>query len=330
MILLRMDGDVFPVRDYEQPLFQQNGATQVLTIRADDPADIIRIDPEAIAVVSGRLPREVICRLRRCRIILRLGTGYDKIDVAAATERGILVTFVPDYCFHDVAEHAILLLLAAARRLPAFTRSMTEGTWMNVRRSAGPRRLSGKTLGIIGFGRIGREIGRIAAAMGLQIIVHDALPNARTEYPFTYVPLPQLLSTADFISINCPLTPATTGLIGAAEISQMKPDVILINVARGAICDEQALARALRSGRIAAAGIDVYEQIKIFSQPDQEPFDGPYHGLANVVLTPHCASLSQESWRECVEKTAAQLQAFQRGEIPANCVNPQVRPVQGG
>ena len=320
MILLRMDCDAYPMYDFEKQLFMDAGITKIIEIEGFDKNEIIGADPDVIAVVSGFIPEDVIAQLHHCKIILRMGTGYDKIAMDAATQRGIMVTIVPDYCVHEVAEHDILLMLAAARKLPELTHTMEDGTWMEVRKNASIQRLHGKTLGIIGFGRIGREVGKIASAIGMKIIVNDVFQNAVVDYPFEYVLLEGLLKESDFISINCPLIKETAGMIGEKEFALMKKSAVIINVARGAICDENALARALKSHQIAYAGIDVHEHINVFA-PAVQPYKGVYDGIPNIITTPHYASISKEAWRECVEKSIAQLKAFIEHEIPKNCVN---------
>lgn len=321
MRLLRMDSESYPLQEFEKTLFYEAGVTEIIAIEAHDPKEVIDADADVIAVIPGSLPKEVIEKLHHCKAILRMGTGYDKIDMETASSKGIFIIAVPDYCLYEVAEHAVMLMLASARKLIDLNRSMADGSWMAARQAAQLTRLHGKTVGIVGFGRIGQQIGRIASGMGMKICACDMYQTAAIDYPFTWVALDELLQTSDVVSLNCPLTEQTHGLMGAKEFGLMKSSAILINVARGAICDEKALAEALRQRRIAYAGIDVFAHINVFEEPGPAAPEGLYHGIPNVLLTPHYASFSTEAWKECVERAVMQMKQLFAGQKPYGCVN---------
>jgi D-3-phosphoglycerate dehydrogenase len=210
---------------------------------------------DAIIVVRERFTRRVIEALERARVIVRSGVGYDVIDVPAATERGIAVCTIPDYCTQEVANHALALLLAVNRRLRELDAAVRAGRWRGGDLpSIGP--LYGQTVGIVGYGRIGRAMAARCRALGLRVLAADPYtgpPDADDRI----VPLDELLAEADYVSIHCLLNEETRGLIDERALRRMKPTAILVNTARGPIVDQRALTRALREGWIAGAGLDV-------------------------------------------------------------------------
>jgi len=254
------------------------------------------------------------------KIIANYAVGYNNIDVPAATVRGIAVTNTPGVLTETTADLAWGLLLAAARRISESERYLRAGKWD----SWGPQLMlgadvHGKTLGIFGMGRIGQAMARRARGFDVRVIYADVqpLPAAlEQELGVTFVDMPALLAESDFISIHCPLTPETTHAFGADEFQAMKPEAILVNTARGPVVDSAALAQALQSGAIAAAGLDVLEE-----EPDVHP------GLLaceNAVLLPHVGSASRETRAKMAEMAAANIIAHLNGERPPNCVNPEV------
>ena len=250
------------------------------------------------------------------RVIANMAVGYDNVDVAAASERGVVVTNTPGVLDETTADVAFMLLLAAARRLGEGERLLRAGRW----EWWGPKQLMGrdvwgKQLGIVGFGRIGQSVARRAKGFGMQILYHNRSrkEEAEQELGARYLELDELLETADFVSIHTPLTDETSHLIGAEELAKMKPEAVLVNTSRGPVVDEAALADALAEGRIFAAGLDVYEE-----EPTVHP---KLLELENVVLAPHIGSASVETRDRMAVLAAENLAAVLRGEQPENPVD---------
>lgn len=255
-------------------------------------ADLVMIQS-----VRPLLNREVIGQLA-CRAIIRMGLGYDLVDVSAASERGILVSNVVDWCNDEVADHAVALLLAGLRRVGPMDRALHQGVW-----DRGPAmeivRLSGKTLGIVGFGRIGQAVAERMAAFGVRMLAYDPYLDAAAaaRLKVNGVSLDQLLQRADFITIHARLTPETRHLLGAAEFARMKAGAFVVNTARGPIIDEPALAAALAAGHLGGAALDVMETEPL-------PAHSPLVGLNNTLLTPHLASFSREASAQLYQMSA--------------------------
>lgn len=254
------------------------------------------------------------------KIIANYAVGYDNIDVAAATERKIAVTNTPGVLTETTADLAWSLLMAGARRISESERYLRAGKWECWK----PQLLlgvdvHGKTLGIFGMGRIGQAVARRAGGFGMRVIYTDTAPLSpalEQELDATFVDKAALLAESDFLSIHCPLLPETNHAFGADEFRAMKNTACLINTSRGPVVDEAALAHALKSGEIFAAGLDVYEQ-----EPKVHP------GLLeceNAVLVPHIGSASRETRAKMAEMAAANIVARLKGQTPPNCVNPEV------
>lgn len=261
------------------------------------------------------MPSEVFEVLDGCRVVARYGIGIDTIDIGAATTRGILVTNVPDYCIDEVSDHALALMLSILRGVVRSDRSTDTGAWGPV---GGPaiHRLRGRTLGLVGFGRIARALASKATSIGFAIIafdpfVEDAAVRAASAEPVT---LDRLLERSDVISIHAPLTDATRHLIGSDQFARMKPGAILINTSRGGLIDTRALRAAIDSGRLAGAGLDVLET----EPPDPGE---PLLRHPDVVVTPHIAFSSRESVAELQRKAAEQVLIALRGGVPPYAVN---------
>lgn len=251
---------------------------------------------------------ERLAGLQRCRVIVRYGVGVDNVDLAAAGNRGIIVSCVPDYCVEEVSNHALALLLALHRQLIPYDARAREGR-LGVDVEHPIPRLSTQVLAVLGFGRIGRELARKAQALGLRVLVHDpAVPAAMiSESGFTAVGLDEAIREADAISLHVPLTEQTRSLIDSRRLALMKPGVLLVNVGRGGLIDEEALADALIAGRIGGAALDV---------TTVEPLRPPHPLLEapNVLLTPHIAWYSGGAQRELQAKAAAEAARVLRGE----------------
>jgi len=265
------------------------------------------------------LTPDVMHALPNARLIIRWGVGYDMIDVAAATERGIAVANTPSYATEDVAEHAIALLMNCARRVAWFHERVRKGEFPYAMTNP-IYRIAGKTLGLIGLGRIGTAVARRARGLGLRVSAHDThldddLIRARGAEPRTFE---QVLSESDFVSIHVPLNGMTKKLMDAAAIATMKPGAYLINTSRGPVLDEAALRAALERGHLAGAGLDVFEQEPL-------PADSPLRKMEHVVLTPHMAAYSEESWQALRQEMCDTIAAWMRDGWSAHIVNPEVR-----
>ena len=299
----------------------RRAGARLLATTAPDEAGLIENVGEADGILlwSAQITRGVIEKLNRCRVIVRYGVGVDTIDLGAATERGIVVANVRDFCTEEVSNHALMLLLACSRKLLSLDRSMRAGCWRSDSR-APMGGMYGQTLGIVGMGDIGRALARKAGALGLRIIACDPNVDASVagECGASLVEPETLLREADYVSLNLPLTPETRHLIGARELRLMKPTAYLINTARGPIVDEAALADALMKGEIAGAGLDVFEEEPL-------PSESPLLRLDNVVLTPHTAGFSDESARRLRVEVGRAAAAVLAGRWPRHVANPEVR-----
>jgi D-3-phosphoglycerate dehydrogenase len=276
---------------------------------ADDILAVAR-DADAILVTYAKLPGELLRQLRRCKAIGRFGLGVDNIDIAAAAELGITVTYVPDYCMQEVSDHAMALLLALARKVPQSNALVQAGRW-DMPAVVPIHRLAGRVLGLVGFGNIPRALAPKAQAFGLRVVAHDpyvsqhALAAAGVEG----MSFDRLLEISDFVSIHAPLLPATRGLFNAEVFRKMKQGACLINTARGPLVDEDALLAALDSGRLAGAALDV---VAVEPLPKQSRLIG----RDNVVLTPHTGFYSVEALNELQTKCAADVARVLSGEKP--------------
>jgi D-3-phosphoglycerate dehydrogenase len=276
---------------------------------AEDILAVAR-EADAILVTYARLPGDLLRQLTRCKAIGRFGLGVDNIDIAAAAELGITVTYVPDYCMHEVSDHAMALLLALARKIPLSNKLVQAGRW-EMPAVVPIHRLAGRVLGLVGFGNIPRALAPKAKAFGLRVVTHDpyvsqqALAAAGVES----VSFDRLLEISDFVSIHAPLMPATRGLFNAEVFGKMKAGALLINTARGPLVDEDALVSALDSGRLGGAALDV-----VAVEPLSK--DSRLIGRDNVILTPHTAFYSVEALSELQTKCAADVARVLSGEKP--------------
>lgn len=257
----------------------------------------------------------------RLKLIASYGAGVDHIDVATARQRGILVSNTPGVVTEDTADMAMALILAVTRRIPEGLTVMQRGTWEGWAPTAllGGR-VGGRRLGILGMGRIGQAVARRAKAFGMQIHYHNRRrlrPEAETALEATWwESLDQMLARIDILSVNAPHTPATFHLINARRLALMKPNAVLVNTSRGEVVDENALTRALRSGAIAGAGLDVFER-----GPDVNP---RLRELPNVVLLPHMGSATHEGRIEMGEKVLLNIKTFEDGHRPPDLVVPSM------
>jgi D-3-phosphoglycerate dehydrogenase len=296
------DARLFPFKGFEDDTFKE----------AISHAD-------ALIVIDRPLTREHIAHLKRCKIVLALQVGYDFIDVEAATEGGIIVSNVPAYCTHEVALHAFMLLLAANRRLKSLLAETVRGGWdYNVCRPL--YELKGRSLGIVGLGRIGRSLVPIAKGVGLEIIGYDPYLD---DDVFDLVgvgrcyELDELLSRSDFISLHVPLTRETFHMIGEREFKKMKREALIINTCRGKVIEEKSLYNAIKNNIIAGGGVDVIEK----EPPDN---DNPLLNLENLIVTPHVAWYTENSIEQLKIQGMDEVIRVLNGKRPWYIVNPTV------
>jgi glycerate dehydrogenase len=266
-------------------------------------------DAQIVLINKIALTREHLDGARQLELIAIAGTGTDDVDLDAAEERGIAVCNVRGYCTASVVQHAWALILSLTQHLSQYQRLATDGSWVETEKYAvlenPSRELSGRVLGIVGWGTLGRGVAAVGETFGMRSIICN---RAGAPPEPGRVSLDELLGTADIVSLHCPSTPATRGLIGARELGLMKPDALLINTARGALVDSAALAEALRARRLGGAGIDVLPQ-----EPptDGDPLLAP--DVPNLIITPHIAWAAREARQRCIDEMAANIADFRRG-----------------
>lgn len=293
---------------------------EVLPRVCHSEAEVVEAARQADGLLTFGVPlsEDTVAALSKCRAIITVSHGFNHIDVDAATEQGIPVSNTY-FCHNDVANHALLLLLACARKLTTLNAELQAGRWRRDMLEGMPP-IYGQTLGIVGFGHIGRAVARRAQAFDLTVIACDPFVDAEAmaRAEVRKVELEELLARSDFVSLHAPFSAQTAHLLGEAGLRSMRPTAFLINTARGGLVDEVALVKALESGWIAGAGLDVFEQ---------EPADpaNPLLRLPNVVLTPHSAGTSMASYVNGRRLAAAAMAEALSGRWPANVVNPEVR-----
>lgn len=290
---------------------------------ADEEARLAELCDHAVTFIGGlRCDAAMMDRAGPgLRAIIRLGIGYDRVDVRAATERGIIVINTPDGPTESTAEHAIALLLGLTKLVGFTSHQLHQGQSFAMRNSLVPGlETVGATLGLVGLGRIGRRVAEIARVLGMRVLAIDPAIDAATAAALgvELTPdLPLLLSSSDVVSLHAPAIPATYRLINAATLALMKPGAYLVNVARGELVDEAALLEALQHGHLAGAALDVFD-------PEPPHPDNPLLKLPNVIVTPHIASYTLASQRRMHMMAAEQAAMLLRGERPTTMVNPEV------
>ena len=255
----------------------------------------------------------MIERAERLKVIGRAGVGIDNVDLDAATRRGIVVANAPDSTVVSAAEHTIGLLVALARNIPQAHAALQEGRWERSR--WGGVELADKTLGVLGFGRIGRQVARRALGLGMRVVGYDPFvaPERFRELGADHAEtVEEVFDAADFLTLHLPLTDDTRGFVGADVIAKMRDGVRIVNAARGELVDEPALAEAIRSGKVAGAALDVFSA---------EPYEGELLGLENVVTTPHLAASTDEAQDRAGLIVAEQVVAALEGGLVTNAVN---------
>jgi len=286
-----------------------------------DEASTIALCKDADAILNGaaQINRRVIGHLEKCKVIVRYGVGLDTIDVPAATEAGICVGHVPDFCWDEVADTAMGLILSATRKVAYADKLVRQGVY-NRQKLKPIFKFKGQMLGLVAFGNIARQVALRAKPFGFRVIAFDpGVPQqVFDQHKVQRVEFEELLKTADVISIHTPLTEKTKGMFGEAQFRMMKKTAYLVNTGRGPVVSNKALYRALTEGWIAGAGLDVLEQ-----EPPAK--DEPLLKLDNVVFTPHYASYTEEAYHELHVKVAQQALQVLRGEWPKYFANPEVK-----
>ncbi len=273
-----------------------------------------------LTLLTDRVDAALLDAAPKLLVVSNMATGFDNVDVAAATERGVLITRTPGVLSETTADFAFALILAAARRVVEGDRYVREGRW----KSWGPETLLGQdlygaTLGIVGLGGIGREVAKRARGFGMRVLYTgpSRKPDAERELGVEYRSLEELLRESDFVTLHAPLTPDTKHLINEHTLRLMKPTAVLVNTGRGPLVDQKALYEALRDGVIFAAALDV-------TDPEPMPLDDPLLTLSNVTITPHIASASVATRSRMALLAAENLLTALRGEMPEHAVNPEV------
>ncbi len=284
------------------------------------PEEIIALAPQADAILTcwKDVPAEALDIAPNCQMVSRYGIGLDNIPIGRATELGMLVTNVPDFCLEEVSDHVMALLLATARQLFPLARTPERSGWTRETPRPIPR-VKGQTLGLIGFGNIARALVPKALGFGLRVIAYTPRlqPQDAPQGVEVTNDLSEMLAASDYVSIHCPLTEETAHLINDAALAQMKSDALLINTSRGGVIDEEALTRALREGRIGGAALDV-------TDPEPPSAVNPLLTLENVIVTPHAAFYSVAATAELARKAAKNVVTVLRGEVPKTVVNAEV------
>jgi glyoxylate reductase len=274
----------------------------------------------AITILTEKITPELLDRHPSLKIVSNFAVGYDNIDVPAATARGVAVCNTPGVLTETTADFAFTLLVTAARRVVEGVDYVRAGRW----KTWGPtlllgRDLYGATIGIIGFGRIGKEMAKRASGFDMRILAYDSFRDegAAKELGVTFVELDQLLRESDFVSLHCALTPETLHLIGTRELALMKPEAVLVNAARGPVVDTDALTEALRNGTIWSAALDV-------TDPEPLPADHPLISLTNCIVVPHIASATVATRNKMATLAVQNALSVLQGKNPPHCVNPEV------
>jgi D-3-phosphoglycerate dehydrogenase len=314
-----------PDLEFERAEMERRGAVlefDQLKFRPEEEVIAACRDADILVVNMVKITKTVVAELEQCRLVIRHGAGYDNVDVAALTERGIPLGYEPDYCSEEVAEQAVGLLFACARQIP-HSRGILDESIRQRKWDFGELQLSyrmrGSTLGILGCGRIGSCVLEKLRGFGFgEILVCDPYlaPERVQELGVRMVDRETLFREADYLTVHTPLTDETRRIVNAETLRLMKPSAVLVNTSRGPMVDHEALAEALREGRLRAAGIDVYD-----TEPPEETY--PLLDLPNAVLTPHLAWYSEDSAHLIREMIVEDIDRCMKGLPPRHCVNPE-------
>jgi D-3-phosphoglycerate dehydrogenase / 2-oxoglutarate reductase len=298
-----------------------DAVAELVPLQTKQPEEFLAQAADCDALLNtyaGPITAEVMARMPKCRIIARYGIGVDTIDLDAATAAGIIVTNNPTYCIEEVAEHTMALLLSAARKIAFYDRQVRAGQWA-VPPGKPIRRLSGSTLGLVGFGNIARQVAVRAAAFGMRVLYADPfIRDGQFDVPGRKMGLHDMLRESDFVSLHPPLTPQTCGMINDEAFSHMKTGAVLINCARGPVVDTAALVRALDANRIAGCALDTID-------PEPLPDPHPLRGRENVIINPHAAWYSEQAMVGLQSGAPNEVLRVLSGKWPVNVVNHAVK-----
>lgn len=284
--------------------------------------ELVSAGKHAVALIVGNvsIDEEALAGLPNCLAIVKPSVGVDNIDIEAATAAGVCVANVPDYGTDEVSTHAMALLLNAIRYVDVIATDVRAGRWQP-RPPYPVQRSAGQTLGIVGFGRIGRLVARKAAGFNWRILAYDPYleTDAIERHGVEAVKFDRILAESDFVTLHLPLTEESQGLFNAAVFAKMKPNAFLVNTARGAIVDSQALVHAVETGQISGAALDVLDV-------EPPPPDHPLYGSERILVTAHVAWYSQQAFEEVRSKAVQEVARVLQGELPRNLLNPEVTP----
>jgi D-3-phosphoglycerate dehydrogenase len=297
------------------------GLADLVALKTKKPEEFLPQAADCDALLNtyaGPITAEVMAGMPKCRIIARYGIGVDTIDLEAATRAGIIVTNNPTYCIEEVAEHTLALLLACARKIAFYDRMVRAGRW-EVPPGKPIYRLAGRTLGLVGFGNIARQVAVRAAAFGMRVLYADPfIGDGQFDAPGKKVGIDALLAESDFVSLHPPLTPDTRKMMNDAAFSKMKPSAFVINCSRGPVIDTEALVRALDAKKIAGCALDT-------TDPEPLPDPHPLRGRENVIVAPHVAWYSEQAMAGLQAGAPGEVRRVLAGEWPVNVVNKAVR-----
>jgi len=297
------------------------GIAYLVALQTKKPEEFLAEAADCDALLNtyaGPITADAMARMQKCKIIARYGIGVDTIDLDAATQAGIIVTNNPTYCIEEVAEHAMSLLLACARKVAVYDRVVRGGRW-EVPPGKPMFRMSGQTLGLVGFGNIARQVAVRAAAFGMRILFADPfVQEGQFDVPGKRMALHDALGESDFVSLHPPLTPETRQMINDDALSHMKPSAFLINCSRGPIVDTDALVRALDAKKIAGCALDT-------TDPEPLPSPHPLRARENVIITPHVAWNSEKALVGLQAGAPGEVRRVLTGEWPVNVVNRAVK-----
>jgi D-3-phosphoglycerate dehydrogenase len=307
----------FPDLALETAVLAQ-GDCDIVGHHCSNEAELIAAVENADAVITqfAKINANVIGAMTRARAIVRYGIGVDNVDLDAARAHGLPVSNIPDYCIDEVADHTLAFILGLTRQVVTHTADLRAGQWRLATPVTGMRVLRQQTVGVVGFGRIGREVVSRLRAFKCRVLVHDPVVAAAdiAALGAEASPLDALLAESDIVSLHCPSSAATRRMIRAETLARMKQGALLVNVARGDLVDTAALVQALQSGQLGAAALDVFD-------PEPLPVDHVLRSLPNLVIAPHIASVSPTAVKALREGAATRALAAARGQLPANIVN---------